>query len=112
MLVAISSPYRKSGLLYDKWRQHFGKESDHTLVVQATSRQLNPKLDAALVEQALEEDPAAARSEWLGEWRTDLASFIDVEMIEACTDRGVTVRPPRFGTRYVAFVDAASGTGA
>ena len=30
----------------------------------------------------LEDDPAAARSEWLGEWRNDLASFIDVDMIE------------------------------
>jgi hypothetical protein len=33
-------------------------------------------------------------------------------MIEACSDREVTVRPPRFGTRYQAFVDAASGAGA
>ena len=37
MLVAISSPYRKSGLLYDKWRAHFGKDSDDVLVIQATS---------------------------------------------------------------------------
>ena len=83
MLVAISSPYRKSGLLYDKWRAHFGKDSDDVLVIQATSRQLNPTLDASLVEQALEDDPAAARSEWLGEWRNDLASFIDIELIES-----------------------------
>jgi hypothetical protein len=102
MIVGISSPYRKSGLLFDKWKQHFGKDTADVLVIQATSRQLNPTLDVSLVEQALEDDPAAARSEWLGEWRNDLASFIDVEMIEACTDRGVLVRPPRFGTRYVA----------
>ena len=111
MLVAISSPYRKSGLLYDKWRAHFGKDSDDVLVIQATSRQLNPTLDASLVEQALEDDPAAARSEWLGEWRNDLASFIDIELIESCIDRGVLVRPPKWGVRYVAFVDAASGAG-
>ena len=112
MLVAISSPYRKAGLMYEKFKTHYGRDSDDVLVVQATSRQLNPTLDASLVEQALEDDPAAARAEWLAEWRNDIASFIDVEMIEACTDRGVLVRPPRFGTRYVAFVDAASGTGA
>ncbi len=97
--------------MYDKWRAHFGKDSDDVLVIQATSRQLNPMLDASLVEQALEDDPAAARSEWLGEWRNDLASFIDIELIESCIDRGVLVRPPKWGVHYVAFVDAASGTG-
>jgi hypothetical protein len=111
MLIAISSPYRKAGLLYDKWKQHFGKDNADVLVIQATSRQLNPSLDPSLVTQALEDDPQAARSEWLGEWRNDLASFIDIEMIEACTDRGVLVRPPRPGVRFVAFVDSASGTG-
>jgi hypothetical protein len=111
MLIAISSPYRKSGLLYEKWKQHYGKNTADVLVIQATSRMLNPTLDQGLVDAALEDDPQAARSEWLGEWRNDLASFIGVEMIEACTDRGVTVRPPRPGVRYVAFVDAASGVG-
>jgi hypothetical protein len=28
MLVAISSPYRKLGLLYQKWRDHFGQNND------------------------------------------------------------------------------------
>jgi hypothetical protein len=111
MLVAISSPYRKAGLLFDKWKQHYGKDTADVLVIQASSRQLNPTLDQGLVDAALEDDPQAARAEWLGEWRNDLASFIDVEMIEACTDRGVAVRPPRPGVRYVAFVDAASGVG-
>ncbi len=111
MLIGISSPYRKAGLLHDRWKAHFGKDTADVLVVQAASQQLNPTLDASLVEQALEDDPAAARSEWLGLFRDDLASFIDVEVIEACTDRGVTVRPPRPGVRYVAFVDAASGVG-
>jgi phage terminase large subunit-like protein len=26
MLIGISSPYKKSGLLYDKWREHYGRE--------------------------------------------------------------------------------------
>jgi hypothetical protein len=111
MLVGISSPYRKAGLLYDRWKGCFGKEDDDTLVVQASSLALNPTLDASIVEAALEDDPEAARSEWLGAWRSDLASFIDIAMIEACTDRGVTVRAPRQGVRYVAFADAASGAG-
>ena len=88
-----------------------GGHTDDVLVIQATSQQLNPTLDQGLVDAAMEDDPQAARAEYFGEWRDDLASFIDVEMIEACTDRGVLVRPPRMGVRYSAFVDAASGTG-
>ena len=35
MLVGISSPYRKAGLLYDKWKSYFGKDDDRVLVIQA-----------------------------------------------------------------------------
>jgi len=111
MLIAISSPYRKAGLLHEKWKAFYGKDSDDVLVIQASSAQPNPTIDPALVERELEDDPQAARSEYLGLWRDDLASFIDIEMIESCTDLGVTVRPPRSGVYYVAFADAASGTG-
>jgi hypothetical protein len=27
LLIGISSPYKKSGLLYDKWRQHYAQEA-------------------------------------------------------------------------------------
>jgi hypothetical protein len=27
MLIAISSPFRKAGLLYEKWKAHFGKDT-------------------------------------------------------------------------------------
>jgi hypothetical protein len=111
MLVGISTPYAKRGLLYDRWKAHFGGSSDDVLVIQAASQQLNPTLDPAVVAAAMEEDPAKAKAEWLAEWRDDLASFIDITMVENCTDRGVTVRPPRPGIRYTAFADAASGTG-
>jgi len=111
MLVGISSPYRKAGLLYEKWKQHFGRDSDDVLVIQASSRQLNPTLDASLIERALEDDPAAARSEWQGQWRDDLASYVDIELIENAVDFGVKVRPPREGVSYCGFVDAASGVG-
>ena len=47
----------------------------------------------------------------MGEWRDDIGSYVDVELIEFAVDRGVLVRPPRAGVWYVAFVDAASGVG-
>jgi hypothetical protein len=112
MLVGISSPYRKSGLLYDKWKAHYGKDDDKILVIQAESTQLNPTLDPAIVAEALEADPAAARAEWLGQWRDDIAGYLSIELIESAVDAGVLVRPPKPGLRYVGYADAASGTGA
>jgi hypothetical protein len=111
MLVGISSPCRKAGLLYEKWKTHYGKNSDDVLVLQASSRQLNPTLDAALVERAPEEDPASARSEWMGLWRDDLSNYVPLELIESAVDVGVSVRPPKTGVAYFGFVDAASGVG-
>ena len=42
MLVGISSPYRKSGLLYSKWKSHYGRDDDGVLVIRAASQVLNP----------------------------------------------------------------------
>ena len=111
MLVGLSSPYRKAGLLYQKWKDHFGKCEDDVLVIQAPSRALNPTLPQRVIDEAIERDPAAARSEWLGEWRDDITCYITIELIQSAVDVGVLVRPPRDGLRYVGFVDAASGVG-
>jgi hypothetical protein len=46
-LIAISSPYRKTGLLYAKHRDHFGQDSERILVVQGPTATFNPALDAA-----------------------------------------------------------------
>src|SRR5262249_52365098 len=41
MIIGISSPYRKAGLLHKKHKAHFGKDGD-VLVIQAPTRTLNP----------------------------------------------------------------------
>jgi hypothetical protein len=109
MLVGISSPYRKSGLLYEKFKKHFGRDDDSVLVIQAPTATLNPCLDASVIAEALADDPAAARSEWLAEFRDDLAGYVDIALIEAAVDRGVVVRPPRDGIMYKSFVDISGG---
>lgn len=110
LLIGMSSPYRKAGLLYTKWRDHFGKPGDDVLVIQAPSRALNPTLPQRVIDEAMERDPAAARAEWLGEWRNDLAAYLTRELVEAAVDRGVTVRPRADGGgTYVAFCDPSGG---
>jgi hypothetical protein len=111
MIIGITSPYRKAALAYQKYKKFFGQNDDDVLVVQAASQQLNPTIPDEDVAQALADDPAAARAEWLGEFRSDIDAFLSLELIEAAVDVGVKVRPPRSGVRYYAFVDAASGAG-
>jgi phage terminase large subunit-like protein len=36
-IIGISSPYRKSGLLWNKYRKHFGRDDDDVLVIQAAT---------------------------------------------------------------------------
>lgn len=104
MIVGISTPWRRAGLLYQKYKAHFGRDGD-VLVIQAPSLTLNPTLDPAIVARALESDPAAARSEWLAEFRSDIGSWLDVATIENAVDVGVTVRPPVLGGK-IFFRDA------
>ena len=109
MLVGISSPYRRGGLLYQKWRDHYGKPDDDVLVIRAPSRVLNPTLDQRIIDDAMGRDPAVARAEWLAEWRDDIATFLNRELIESAVDNGVTVRPPVPGVSYRAFCDPSGG---
>ena len=109
MLVGISSPYRKSGLLYSKWKSHYGRDDDGVLVIRAASQVLNPTLDQAIVDEAMERDPAAARAEYFAEWRADISGFIDADLIEGCIERDVDRRPPRHGETYRGFVDVSGG---
>ena len=109
MIVGISSPHRRDGLLYGKWKNYFAKPDDDVLVVQAASRVLNPTLPERIVADALERDPAAARAEWLAEWRDDIAAYLSRELIETAVDIGVVVRPPVPGVRYKAFTDPSGG---
>jgi hypothetical protein len=80
--------------------------------VAGPSGTFNPTLDATEIEKAREADPEAARSEWLGEFRSDLAMFLSEELIDQAVQRGRPLEiPPMKGVRYVAFADPSGGRG-
>jgi hypothetical protein len=109
MLIGISTPYRKAGLLYKKYRDHYGKDGDDVLVIKAPTTALNPTIDKVVIEAALIEDPAAAAAEWLAEFRDDIAGWASYELIEAAVDRDVLVRPPLPDVTYFSFIDGSGG---
>ena len=109
MWVGISTGYRKLGLLYQKWRDHFGQNSDEVLVVQGDSATFNPTLKLAMIERARAADPEAAESEWGGGFRSDMAAFLDEATIEAAIDRSRPLELPPRTFRYFAFADPSGG---
>jgi hypothetical protein len=110
MLVGISSPYRRSGLLFDRWRRCYGRPDDDVLVVRGPSTTFNPTLPQSIIDQALERDPEAAAAEWLAEWRSDLADFVSREVVTAATAPGRFELPPVGGVSYAAFTDPSGGS--
>jgi hypothetical protein len=111
MLILISTAHKRSGLLYAKWKDAYGRNDPDVLVVRGTTLQFNPTFDAKIIERQIASDPQLYRAEYLSEWRDDLATFISRDLLEAAIDVGVLVRPPIEGTKYLAFADASGGVG-
>jgi hypothetical protein len=109
LLLAISTPYSKSGVLYEALRDHHGTDAPDVLTWQATSLAMNPTLSVTTIDRARQRDPSAAASEWDAEFRSDLETFLDAERIAACVEPGVTERPPVDGVDYLGAVDMSGG---
>jgi hypothetical protein len=113
ILIGISSPYRKLGLLHQKYRDHFGVDGDDVLVVQGPTKLFNPTIGDDVIAAQMRDDPTSASSEWGAEFRTDISSFLDDELIDAAIEYGRPLElPPRpHPSFYRAFTDASGGVG-
>ena len=111
LLLGISSPYARRGVLWEAFKTHYGQDADPVLVWKAPTTAMNPTISEAFVAAELEKDEAAARAEYLAEFRTDIETFFSREIVEACIEPGVHARPPLDGIRYTAFVDPSGGVG-
>ncbi|MCA8907996.1 MAG: hypothetical protein KDA64_08945 [Rhodospirillaceae bacterium] len=110
LLVGISSPYRRQGVLFETWRDCYGTDDPNTLVVQAPSLVMNPSLDPKIVERAEARDAAKAAAEFGAQFRTDIESYISRDVLDALVTPDLFERPPLPDTRYVAFVDPSGGS--
>jgi hypothetical protein len=88
VVVMISSPYKKSGLLHQKWREAFGKDDPHVLVIQGSTPLFNETVPQRIIDEAIAADPSAASSEWLAQFRDDLESYVDRAVIESSVMAG------------------------
>ncbi len=108
LLLGISSPYSKRGVLWENFRHHYGKDSD-VLIWKGSSREMNPSLSPAVVAAAYLRDAATARAEFGGEFRDDVEGFLSLEVIESRMVLGRRELPPVAGVGYAAFCDPSGG---
>lgn len=109
LILCFSTPYARRGVLWNAYRQHFGKGGD-VLVWQAPTRAMNPTVLQGIIDGAFEEDPIAAAAEYGAEFRSDVESYITQEAVDACIVPGRFELPPVAGTQYIAFADPSGGS--
>lgn len=108
-LVKISTPYMKSGVLYEDTRRYFGQDDGDVLVWRAPSALMNPGLKAARLERERRRDPERYAREYEGEFAEDLETFLPAAWVEAAMATGRRELAPRLGVHYVAAVDVSAG---
>jgi hypothetical protein len=109
MLLGISSPYSRRGVLWNAYRQHFGEDSN-VLVWQTATELMNPKVDDRVISEAYRDDPVAAAAEYGADFRSDIESYITREAVEAVVvpDRRELPSVPQ--NQYSAFCDPSGGS--
>jgi hypothetical protein len=110
LLLCISSPYARRGVLWETYRNHFGKDGDPVLVWQADTRSMNPSVDPQIILAAYKDDESSAAAEYGAEFRKDIESFVTREAVEAVVSHGRFELPPNMEIRYRAFVDPSGGS--
>ena len=111
LLMVISSPYARRGELWRAWKDHFGKDGDPIVVIQAPTSVMNPTVPQAVIDEAYERDPAAAGAEYGAEFRRDIEQLFSRELLDAAVMPGRTQNPYLASvTTYRAFVDPSGGS--
>jgi len=108
LLIGISTPYSRKGILFEQWKRHFG-QIEGPLIWKADTKKMNPTINQELIKQAYLDDPQAAISEWGAEWRKDIEGFIPLELVEAVTIPGRYELPKISDVYYHAFTDPSGG---
>ncbi|MBA7596007.1 hypothetical protein ES703_02976 [subsurface metagenome] len=108
LLIGISTPYSRAGVLYEQFKKHYGKAGG-PLIWRAATERMNPTIDKSIIKTAHREDPSAAKAEWDAEFRTDIEAFLPPEFVEAVIIPRRYELPKIAGVKYHAFADPSGG---
>jgi hypothetical protein len=93
-LVKISTPYMKSGVLYDDFRRGFGQNDPDLLVWKASSLLMNPSLTSDRLDRERRIDPSRFAREYEAEFADDLESFLPGAWVDEAVIPGHHELPP------------------
>jgi hypothetical protein len=110
LLMVATTPYSRRGIVYETFKRHWGQDGDPILIWRAPTRRMNSSVPQSTVDAALELDPAAASSEYLAEFRSDIETFVGREIIDGAIIPGRHELPPMSGVVYTAFCDPSGGS--
>lgn len=100
----ISSPFGPQGLLYELYRDHFGKPG-RVLVVHAPTRALNPTFPAETVEAIRVRQPDVAAREYDAAWVDADTAFFNGQSIDRATRKTPAIIPFEAGHYYECVID-------
>jgi hypothetical protein len=110
-VIMASSPYARRGVLWDTYNKHCGPNgAPLVLVARGTTAAFNPTIPQEEIDREIERDPVRNRAEYLAEFRTDIESYISLDVVNACVERSVHERAPMRGVEYFAFTDPSGGS--
>lgn len=108
-LVKISTPYMKSGVLFEDFTKSFGQDDPDRLVWRASSTLMNPSLTPERLERERRIDPQRFEREYMAEFTEDVDAFLPSAWVENAVVPSRHELPPRKGVSYVAAVDPSGG---
>ena len=109
LLLGASSPYARRGVLWDNYDRWYGKD-EGPLIWKAPTRRMNPSVPEDFIKEKFDEDPIAAAAEYGAEFRSDVDSFIDRDVLDRSIMRDVAEIPFAYHTLYKAFCDPSGGS--
>jgi hypothetical protein len=108
-LVKVSTPYMRSGVLYEDFKRAWAQPDPDLLVWRATSALMNPSLKPERLERERRLDPSRFTREYEAEFAEDLEAFLPGAWVDGAIVRARYELAPRLGVAYAAAVDPSGG---
>jgi hypothetical protein len=103
-LIKITTPHAKRGVVWNEYRRR--PELNYP-VWQLSTTEMNPTVSAELLEQERERSLENFKREFLAEFTDNVVSWIEPEVLDACSVQGRKELPRVNDGTYVAAVDPA-----
>jgi hypothetical protein len=108
-LLKISTPYLRSGVVFEDFSRSFGQDDGDLLCWRASTALMNPSISAERLARERRLDPLRYSREYEAEFADDVDAFLPPDWIDRAITVGRHELPPQPGVTYTAAVDPSGG---